>query len=531
MQQKERTMDSIDHTVYQSDSDHLEWLRDKFIDPIPFHGRGEDKESLQMFKTKGNRHQQEKQFQGQFSNWKNNFSVGINHDVPLELEHPQPLYYHDNDIAPPPSLVTSTSMQYLGLPAISTTASIDHQVQQDNLGSEGNKMIQRNCQVHDSNGYHPSTTILQEKQNFSMNPSSSSSHHVCSSKESEDYPHSAEMDPFRAKVRAIPSSIHYFDATTSSNRDFSFDQPRCNVSSIMRETPTLRNADSIDLKDARDNGAQSTFVESNSTNELPQPTSYEVEATQYHQPWYFDHNRAWYHHPHSTFQEANASMTANQQFHPQQYQYQSYSSLPVESSRHVFPVHHISSDDHEYPSHQVQSSTSANYTQSTQKKRSFEEYSGVREVTDEKNPRRPISAYNFFFMEEKEVVVALLSSTNTLLHDDHSNDHDFSLIKELDADGLVRFLDKVSKNTDPDKLKDFQESIHKKTEDFLIVHFEEDRSKKPHKKRHGLVSFLDLARVIGKRWRMLSPEHKKRYHELASQDKKRFNEMANTSHQ
>ena len=130
-------------------------------------------------------------------------------------------------------------------------------------------------------------------------------------------------------------------------------------------------------------------------------------------------------------------------------------------------------------------------------------------------------------MEEKEVVIALLSSTNILFSDDHSNDHDFSVIKDLDADGLAKYLDEVSKSIDSDKLNDFQESIHKKTEEFLLVHFEEDRSKKPHKKRHGLVSFLNLARVIGKRWRALSPELKKRYHDLASKDKKRFNEMVN----
>ncbi|GFH51163.1 hypothetical protein CTEN210_07639 [Chaetoceros tenuissimus] len=530
-------MEYIEHSAYPSDNDHLEWLDNKFIEPIPFYGSDHHignpflkEKSLPLLKNrKQGRWQQEEQFEGRYTNQNNTVSVEMNHDVPLELDHPQPLYYHDNAINPsscaPPPPVTSTSIQYLGLPSISTTASIDHKVQQNNLGNEANEMIERRYQRHDSNGYHPSTAVLQERQIFSMIPSSGSSpnHVSCSSTESEQYPHSVATDPSSAEMLANSCNSHGFEATTSS---YSLEQPRYNISTMRETTPTLRNTESLDFEDVRDNGAQSIFAESKFAHEFAHPSSYEGQTTQYYQPWYFDqYHRACYHHPLSTIQETTASGTDNQQFHPRQFQ--SYSKMPVESSRHPFAVYRNSLDDHQYPSPQVQSSTSANYAESTQKKRSFEECSVDGEVTNEKNPRRPISAYNFFFMEEKEIVIALLSSTNTLRFDDHSNDHDFSVIKDLDADGLFKYLNEVSKSIDYDKLNDFQESIHKKTEEFLLVHFEEDRSKKPHKKRHGLVSFLNLARVIGMRWRALSPELKKRYHDLASKDKKRFNEMVN----
>ena len=362
-------MESYRHSAYPSDNDHLEWLDDKFIDPMPFHGSDhhignpflEDKTLLPLLKSrKQGRWQQEEQFEGRSTNQNNTFSVERSHDVPLELDHPQPLHYHDNNFSDQ------------GLAA----SGVDHQVQQNNIGSHGNEMVEKGFQRHDSNGYYPSTMVLQERQNFSMIPSSGSSpiNVPSSSKESEQYPHSAEIDPSSAEMKAIFCNSHGFEATTSSYS--SEQQPRYNISTMRETTPTLRNTDSLDFQDVRNNGTQSTFVEPKSAHEFAHPSSYEVQTTQYHQPWHFDqYHRACYHHSHSTIHEANSAMSANQQFHP--HQYQSYSTMPVESSPHPLPVYHNSPDyHHEYPSLQVQSSTSANYAQSTQKKRSFEECSG-----------------------------------------------------------------------------------------------------------------------------------------------------------
>lgn len=153
------------------------------------------------------------------------------------------------------------------------------------------------------------------------------------------------------------------------------------------------------------------------------------------------------------------------------------------------------------------------------KKRKLEE--------DDTKPRNALSAYNFFFMEEKESIVALLNEENDIhmKQTDTTDKNRSSIISEMNVEEINAHVENLLKAADEVKLQQLKESIEEKTANFLKIHYEAHREKRSHKKRHGLISFLDLAKVIGIRWRNLPQDAKKRYFELAREDRLRFSKM------
>jgi hypothetical protein len=153
------------------------------------------------------------------------------------------------------------------------------------------------------------------------------------------------------------------------------------------------------------------------------------------------------------------------------------------------------------------------------KKRKMEE--------DALKPRNALSAYNFFFMEEKELIVALLNGENDvhMKQTDTTDKNRSSTISEMNVDEINAHVAKLLEAVDEVKLQQLKESVEEKTANFLKIHYEAHREKRSHKKRHGLISFLDLAKVIGIRWRSLSQDAKKRYFDLAREDRLRFSNM------
>jgi len=157
---------------------------------------------------------------------------------------------------------------------------------------------------------------------------------------------------------------------------------------------------------------------------------------------------------------------------------------------------------------------------------------------DKLRPRRPLSAYNFFFKEEKMVVVALLpespSTGDTASAEDNpiacsSNSSNTIRIDATTSAGqiqeyLVKAMEQKEK-TSPHELVEIREQNEVATQKILDILYAGDKEKKSHKKRHGKISFQKLASVIGIRWRHLSDQEKQRYHDLSKVDNDRFKKM------
>ncbi len=140
-------------------------------------------------------------------------------------------------------------------------------------------------------------------------------------------------------------------------------------------------------------------------------------------------------------------------------------------------------------------------------------------------PRRPLTAYNFFFSEEREIILAQLPdeddpATSTEEGKENINgDNDKSEMSPLD-----RILSNMRK-LDDEEMKNLKKKIRGNTERMLKIHKESDRVKKSHKKVHGKIAFQHLAKIVGQRWRSLDADEKKYYEDLASKDSNRYNEQ------
>lgn len=97
-------------------------------------------------------------------------------------------------------------------------------------------------------------------------------------------------------------------------------------------------------------------------------------------------------------------------------------------------------------------------------------------------PKRPLSAYNFFFKEEREKIL------------------------------------KVVLAEDPDKVDNDPNS-----EDYL----DEDQLRKL-RKDGGKVSFEEMGKIIGQRWKNIDPDRLNRFSELASEDTERYKKEMQT---
>jgi hypothetical protein len=104
-------------------------------------------------------------------------------------------------------------------------------------------------------------------------------------------------------------------------------------------------------------------------------------------------------------------------------------------------------------------------------------------------PRRPLSAYNLFFSEERERILLEIDPKRA---------------QEKQAEAA----EEASGESKPKALpRPLLPSPQKK--------------RRPHRKTHGKISFKLLAQMVGRRWKALADENRKYYQELAQEDMKR----------
>ena len=196
-----------------------------------------------------------------------------------------------------------------------------------------------------------------------------------------------------------------------------------------------------------------------------------------------------------------------------------------------------------------------------------------RRVKKTKNhPRRYLSAYNLFFSEEREHILAMLpdhgdcrnihtvdnekdqmlegngggidfdESTNDFKTDKSKCDtHEKNTMQAssqgtltnvpvdtMDLDQLQKYLAFREQSIPKQEIDELEKKIKANTQSLLAVHTEGDRIKKSHKKRHGKIALVMLSKIVGLRWRDLvsnCAERKHYYYELARKDQKRYHEQ------
>ena len=109
------------------------------------------------------------------------------------------------------------------------------------------------------------------------------------------------------------------------------------------------------------------------------------------------------------------------------------------------------------------------------------------QISISREPLRPLSAYNYFFREERE-----------------------------------RFL-KLGPIDECDTLNDKSRYTLEHQQELLTKHWNQDRTtKRRHRKSHGKISFSSLSKLVSLRWKELPEEHKNFYKDLASKDRTRY---------
>ena len=170
-------------------------------------------------------------------------------------------------------------------------------------------------------------------------------------------------------------------------------------------------------------------------------------------------------------------------------------------------------------------------------------------------PRYPLSAYNFFFSEEREVVLAVLSllpsegpsrndcepaipvcvsDTKTCTTCSSSTEKGQGSFKDEAMEAKPKFQNQeeemqyikaiLSNHKMPEKeMEELQKRIKANTQRMLDTHLEGGKMKKSHKKTHGKITFQVLSKLIGQRWREISDtDAKQHYFDLAKNDMDRY---------
>lgn len=133
-------------------------------------------------------------------------------------------------------------------------------------------------------------------------------------------------------------------------------------------------------------------------------------------------------------------------------------------------------------------------------------------------PRRPLSAYNLFFSEERERILQEISGEGTekdKADGNKSSDED----QKPAASTSTAAAGEKSSSPQPDKEAPTDISAACKALQRPLVR--DVNKRRPHRKTHGKIGFKNLATMVGQRWRSLPSDRLSYYQKLADEDTKR----------
>jgi hypothetical protein len=132
-------------------------------------------------------------------------------------------------------------------------------------------------------------------------------------------------------------------------------------------------------------------------------------------------------------------------------------------------------------------------------------------------PRRALSAYNIFFSEQRGVILKEIEAKEKGEKSD-----DASTTSEENQEGAKKSEEAKTEGEEKDEETE-SKSDEAKDEVPKVLNrtFFPKRAKRAHRKVHGKIGLVQLARTVSQRWKELSPEKRQHYKELAEKDKER----------
>ncbi len=129
-------------------------------------------------------------------------------------------------------------------------------------------------------------------------------------------------------------------------------------------------------------------------------------------------------------------------------------------------------------------------------------------------PRRPLSAYNFFFIDERERLLKAMKERDEKKAADKDDDEN-----EDDEEGEKQEQDPL-KDVDLDD-SDFVPSTY---DELMTLRLNNKEKPRPHRKTHGKIGFQTLAKLIATRWKALAEGRREHYKSLAAIDMDKYKE-------
>lgn len=171
-------------------------------------------------------------------------------------------------------------------------------------------------------------------------------------------------------------------------------------------------------------------------------------------------------------------------------------------------------------------------------------------------PRRALSAYNIFFSEQREIILKEIEAKEKAkkMKEEGKTDEEIEAELEKDREEEEKRVeeekakqekeekeeneekeeeegDEIKKEEGEDK-KDEKEGTEEQKEgdgdgvpSVMNRTFFPTRAKRAHRKVHGKIGLVSLAREVSARWKSLSPDKRKHYQDLAEKDRERHKKV------
>ena len=178
-------------------------------------------------------------------------------------------------------------------------------------------------------------------------------------------------------------------------------------------------------------------------------------------------------------------------------------------------------------------------------------------MKNKNEPRRSLSAYNIFFSEERERILALLperaelkakmecskqnpisaakinggaidkqkgrngsKSNNVKDRDEEDAKNPLEdlmankAVEQMDLEELQKFLAIQEQKMPEAEMVELERKIKANTQKLLAMKTQGEKIKKSHKKKHGKINLIVLSKIVGRRWRdvVKSCDEKKDYY-------------------